>query len=252
MNRVKYTLLSILIATSINVFAKESNSISPSLTEVWQPVKKVQVNNNIPSDAIVLFDGTSTNAWEQANGKFMGEPITWDVENGVMTIPSRVKGPQNIRTKEKFCDIQLHIEWRIPSPIKHKFGQKDGNSGIFIQERYEVQILNSHDNETYANGQAGAIYKQSIPLVNASKPTMEWQSYDIIYTAPQFNNKQELTQPAFITVLHNGVLIQNHSEILGSTVSRGAPSYEHHGCEAIKIQDHSSKVSFRNIWLRKL
>lgn len=247
----KYTVLMILMSTSLSALAKGENLVSPKLTEVWQPVKKIQMND-VPSDAIVLFDGTNTDRWEHANGKLIGKPVKWDIENGAMTISSRKRGPQNIRTKEKFCDMQLHIEWRIPTPLKHKQGQRDGNSGIFIQDRYEVQILNSYNNETYANGQAGSIYKQSIPLVNVSKPTMEWQSYDIIYKAPKFDEKKALIEPAFITVLHNGVLIQNHTEILGSTVSRGTPSYEEHGCESIKLQDHGSKISFRNIWLRKL
>tara|TARA_R110000765_G_scaffold170687_2_gene275641 strand:+ start:5296 stop:6078 length:783 start_codon:yes stop_codon:yes gene_type:complete len=247
----KYAVLMILISFASSALSKGGDLTSPKLTEVWQPVKKIQTND-VPSDAIVLFDGTNAGSWEHANGKLIGQPVKWDIENGVMTIAPRTKGPQNIRTKEKFCDMQLHIEWRIPNSLKNKQGQRDGNSGIFIQGRYEVQILNSYNNETYANGQAGAIYKQSIPLVNASKPVMEWQSYDIIYKAPKFDDKKALTEPAFITVLHNGVLIQNHTEILGSTVARGTPTYVAHGCEAITLQDHGSQVSFRNIWLRKL
>lgn len=156
-----------------------------------------------------------------------------------------------IQTREKFDDFQLHIEWRPPLVIKGD-GQGRGNSGIFLQGRYEVQVLDSYNNRTYSNGQAASIYKQAIPLVNAMQPTGVWNSYDIIYKSPRFKNNGELESPAYVTVLHNGVLVQNHTEILGNTVFVGPPSYEAHGPGPLMLQDHGDPVSFRNIWIRKL
>ncbi len=217
-------------------------------TEVWEPVPpKVKApQDGVPSDAIVLFDGSDLNEWVADDG---GEP-TWNLEGDAMTVARREGG---IRTKREFCDVQLHIEWRSPTDIEGMDGQNRGNSGVFLQERYEVQVLDSHDNETYPNGQAASIYKQSIPLVNATRPRGEWQAYDIIYTAPRFGTDGELEKPAYVTVLHNGVLVQNHFEIQGKTEWIGAPSYdEAHGCAPLALQDHDAAVSFRNIWVREL
>jgi len=170
------------------------------------------------------------------------------VADGVLTV---VPGSKGIRTKRSFCDIQLHIEWRIPNEPQSNRSQNRGNSGVFLQERYEVQILDSYENPTYPNGQAAAIYKQAIPLVNASRVPEEWQTYDIIWKAPRFSKGGGLISPARITVLHNGVLVQNDTVIAGRT-NVAEPSYIPHGCAPLFLQDHGSKISFRNIWVREL
>ncbi len=163
------------------------------------------------------------------------------------------RGSGGIRTRQDFCDVQLYLEWRAPAEIDGMQGQDRGNSGVFLQERYEIQVLDSYDNETYPNGQAASVYKQHIPLVNASRPPGEWQSYDILYTAPRFDESGELASPAYVTVLHNGVLAQHHVEIQGTTEWIGEPDYdEAHGCAPIYLQDHDAAVSFRNIWVREL
>lgn len=217
-------------------------------TEVWEPVPPmVEVpEDGVPSDAIVLFDGSDLSEWV---GEDDGEP-KWTLEGDAMTVARRQGG---IRTKREFCDVQLHIEWRAPTDIEGMDGQDRGNSGVFLQERYEIQVLDSHDNETYPNGQAASVYKQSIPLVNATRPRGQWQEYDIIYQAPRFDESGALEEPAYVTVLHNGVVVQNHFEIQGKTEWIGEPSYdEAHGCAPIFLQDHDAAVSFRNIWVREL
>ncbi len=215
-------------------------------SEVWEPVPPV-VRAPIgapPSDALALFDGTGLSQWESKKG---GDP-EWTVTDGVLTV---VPGTGDIRTQRKFCDVQLHLEWRTPVEFGGRTGQQRNNSGVFLQERYEVQILDSHDNPTYPNGQAASVYKQHIPLVNAMRPPGEWQVYDIIFNAPRFDGRK-LIESAYITVLHNGVLVQNHVAILGTTEWIGDPQYEAHGCAPIALQDHSDPVSFRNIWVREL
>lgn len=215
-------------------------------TEVWTPVPTVvsAPQSGVPSDAINLL-GADLSQWQSVNSQ---GSAGWQLENGVLTV---VPGTGDIRTKASFCDVQLHVEWRSPPADPAKKGQQRNNSGIFLQEKYEVQILDSYQNETYPNGQAGAIYKQKMPLVNAMRPNGEWQIYDIIYQAPRFNGQKRLS-PGFVTVLHNGVVVQNHSEIAGTTEWIGHPQQPVHGCAPIKLQDHGDKVSFRNIWLRKL
>ncbi|GGW83734.1 3-keto-disaccharide hydrolase [Alteromonas halophila] len=215
-------------------------------TEVWEPVPEVvsAPPNQPPSDAIVLFNGEDLSAWESVKQG----AAEWQVKDGVMTVKP---GTGDIKTRQAFCDIQLHMEWRTPSDVEGLEGQQRNNSGVFFQQRYEVQILDSYDNKTYPNGQAGAVYKQHIPLVNAMRAPGEWQTYDILYTAPEFSDG-ELTSPAYITVLHNGVVIQHHVEVQGKTEWIGAPSYEAHGCAPLQLQDHSNPVSFRNIWVREL
>jgi hypothetical protein len=223
------------------------NYRDPRVTEMWEPMPaKVAPGNGQapPSDAIVLFNGSDLSEWQGAQE---GE-ARWQVSEGKLTV---VKGTGDIKTKRTFGDIQLHIEWQTPSVIESE-GQGRGNSGVFLQERYEVQILDSYDNTTYPNGQAGAIYKQHIPLVNASRAPGEWQTFDIIFTAPKFGEKGRVISPARITVLHNGVLIQNQVEIWGSTEFIGLPKYAPHGKGAIRLQDHGNPVSFRNIWVREL
>lgn len=217
-------------------------------TEVWEPVPPVVTAEpgQAPSDAIVLFDGTNLNAWESASD---GGKAGWAVDDdGALTV---VPGAGGIRTKQEFCDVQLHVEWRSPTEIKSE-GQGRGNSGVFLQERYEIQVLDSYENETYPNGQAASVYKQTIPLVNASRAPGVWQSYDIIYKAPRFDDAGELKALGTVTVLHNGVLVQNHVEIQGTTEWIGPPQIHAHGCAPLYLQDHGDKVSFRNIWVREI
>lgn len=217
----------------------------PSLTEFWEPVPEVVTpgeGNKPPSDAIVLFDGKDLSQWKGNEGA-----PKWEVKSGAVTV---VGGTGDIQTKQEFGDIQLHIEWRSPKKVESE-GQGRGNSGIFLQGLYELQVLDSYENPTYVNGQAGSIYKQTAPLVNATKAPGEWQTYDVIYRAPKFSG-DELVTPARITVLLNGVLIQDHTEIKGTTEYVGAPKIIPHGKGPLKLQDHGNPVSFRNIWVREL
>lgn len=237
-----------LVVAMLASTAQASDAQEAAKTEVWEPVPPVVTapSGGVPSDATVLFDGSDLAAWEGEEG---GAP-PWRVEDGAMTV---ARGSGGIRTKAAFCDMQLHLEWRAPADIDGMEGQDRGNSGVFLQERYEVQVLDSHDNPTYPNGQAASVYKQHIPLVNASRPPGEWQAYDILYTAPRFDDEGALEAPAYVTVLHNGVLVQHHVEIQGTTEWIGAPSYdEAHGCAPLYLQDHDASVSFRNIWVREL
>lgn len=219
----------------------------PAMTEFWEPVVKVispGINTSAPSDAIILFNGTDLSQWESKDGS----AAKWELNNGVMTV---VKGTGDITTKLKFSDFQLHAEWMVPVETD---GNKPntGNSGIYMQGLYELQVWNSYDIPLYANGQAGSIYKQAPPLVNAMRKPGEWNIYDVIYTAPRFKDNGTLFSPARITVLHNGVVIQNNTEIKGSTVYTGMPVYKAHGKGPILLQDHMDAVSYRNIWIREL
>lgn len=219
----------------------------PVATEVWEPVpRKVSPGAGTapPSDAIVLFDGKNTSEWAHEDGS----AIRWRVEDGSMTV---VGGTGGIFTKKTFGDCQLHLEWRTDKNDTDP-GQDRSNSGVFLQNRYEVQVLDSYGGTTYPNGQAGAVYKQHIPLVNACRPAGEWQTYDIIFKAPTFNADGIRTSPGYLTVLHNGVLIQNHVEIKGTTEYIGLPKNVAHGEAPIQLQDHNEKVSYRNIWIRRL
>jgi hypothetical protein len=188
---------------------------NPAETEVWQPVPRIispGQGTAPPSDAIVLFDGTNLNEWVSTRDR---SPAAWAVANGVLTV---TKSTGNIETKRRFKNYQLHLEWKIPEDITGT-SQARGNSGVFLASTgagdagYELQILDSFGNETYVNGQAGSMYKQSIPLVNASRKPGEWQTYDVVWTAPTFNADGSAKSPAYVTALHNGVLIQNHFEL---------------------------------------
>ena len=216
------------------------------ITEVWQPVPAVvsAKPNQPPSDAIVLFDGKNLSEWQALKG---GD-AQWTVNNGTLTVKP---GNGDITSKRDFCDIQLHVEWRMPEPSADMKGQQRNNSGIFLQQRYEIQVLDSYNNPTYSNGQAGSIYKQTMPLVNANRAPGEWQTYDIIYQAPRFKGEMR-SSAGYVTVLHNGVLVQNHTQIQGSTEWIGAPKNAAHGCAPLQLQDHGNLVSFRNIWVREL
>lgn len=192
-----------------------------------------------PSDAIVLFDGKDLSKW--TNGE------KWEIKDGFA-----VARGAGITTKDGFGDCQLHLEWAAPAEVSGE-GQGRGNSGVYLMERYEVQILDSYDNKTYFDGQAGSLYKQHPPLVNACRKPGEWQSYDILFTAPRFDEQGKLKQPGFVTVLQNGVAVQNHFELLGGTFYERPPAYEAHPSKApIHIQFHGNPVRFRNIWIRDL
>lgn len=248
--------LGLITATSLPLVnaaekAKEPWELSLA-TEVWEPVPPVVSvdTKGIPSDAEVLFDGKSLDQWQSAETG----PAKWRLVEGAMEV---VPKTGDIKTKESFCDVQLHVEWMTPTKITGDDGkvlesQGRNNSGVFLQERYEVQVLDSYGNKTYSNGQAGSIYKQSIPAVNASRQPGEWQTYDIIFNAPQFAADKKLSKPGYVTVLHNGVLVQNHFEIQGATAWIGKPVYDAHGCAPIRLQDHGNPVRFKNIWVRKI
>ncbi|HEX2780158.1 MAG TPA: DUF1080 domain-containing protein, partial [Gemmatimonadaceae bacterium] len=230
----------------------------PEATEVWSPVPRIvtpgTTNDAPPSDAVVLFDGTNLDQWVSSRDK---SPAGWQVANGVVTV---VKVAGNIETKRSFTDYQLHLEWRIPPGITGT-GQARGNSGVFLattgngDQGYELQIVDSYENTTYVNGQAASLYKQSPPLVNAMRRPGEWQTYDVVWNAPRFNVDGSLRTPAYVTVFHNGVLVQNHVELKGVTLYIGQPYYKAHGPSPIRLQAHgdpSEPISFRNIWLREL
>jgi hypothetical protein len=232
----------------------------PQDTEVWEPVPKVVTpgtnDSAPPSDAVILFDGKNLDEWVNTRDK---SPANWTVHDGVLTV-HKGPGAGNIETKRSFHNYQLHIEWKIPENVTGT-DQLRGNSGIFLASTgagdagYELQILDSYNNKTYVNGQAGSIYKQDIPLVNPARKPGEWQSYDVVWMAPVFQPDGSLKTPAYVTVFFNGVLVQNHFELTGETLYIGKPSYRKFDSAPIKLQAHpdpSEPVSFRNIWLRDL
>lgn len=256
----KYFLAGALLAVNL-CCTKAQPSSKPEDTEVWQPVPP-KVNTGpvapatAPSDAIILFDGKNLSEW--VSNADRTQPAGWTVKDSVMTVN---KATGNIDTKRQFLNYQLHIEWRIPANITGE-GQARGNSGLFLASLgkgdpgYELQILDSYNNNTYVNGMAGSIYKQHPPLANPSRPPGEWQSYDVIWTAPVFKQDGSLQAPARVTVIYNGVLIQNNQTLEGPTQYIGKPAYSTaHGAAPIKLQAHGDKsgpISFRNIWIREL
>jgi hypothetical protein len=247
---MRFYIILILSVTFCRLLAQGQSheSIEPKATEVWEnkpkPITAVPCFTEPPSDAVILFNGKDLNEWSSSDGNL----AKWEVKEGALTV---VKGTGDIKTKKTFGDVQLHIEWRTPTPVESG-GQDRGNSGIFLQERYEVQVLDNYGNDTYSNGYAGAIYKQHIPLVNATRKPGEWQAYDIIYRSPRFNENGQVATPAYVTVILNGVVIQDNVQIWGSTDNRGIPIYKSHGKSSLKLQDHGNAVSYRNIWLREL
>lgn len=248
MLQMKKNILTSSICLFILTFLSAQQD-APKLTEQWNPVPKVitagTMSTDAPSDAIILFNGKNGSAWQQSNGK----DFAWNVDSGYMMVKP---GTGNIQTKQSFGSCQIHIEWRSPKIVKGE-GQGRGNSGIFLMGHYEVQVLDNYNNRTYSNGQAASIYKQRMPLVNVCRPPGEWQTYDIIFTAPQFNTDTTLKTAARVTILHNGVLVQNNTEIWGSSAYIGISKYEMHSSkEPIVLQDHGDLVSFRNIWIREL
>lgn len=251
MKNLPACLCVLLCAAIQTVNAAESVELEPwqqaEKTEVWEPVPPV-VNvpeGKPPSDAIVLFDGGNLSKWESAKGG----KAKWKVKGERFTV---APGTGDIRTRQSFCDVQLHVEWKAPAETEGLEGQARGNSGIFLQERYEVQVLDSYQSKTYSNGQAASVYKQHIPLANAMRSPQEWNVYDIIFSAPRFDKKGGLVKPAYLTVLHNGVLVQNHVELIGPTQWIGVPEYSSHRCAPLSLQDHGNLVNFRNIWIREL
>jgi hypothetical protein len=228
--------------------------MTPQMTEYWSPQPPVVTPGAAPekpipppSDAIVLFDGRDLSMWEDSKGGAAG----WSVHDGVFTVK---KGTGDIRTKQKFGDFQLHLEWCTPVGIEGE-SQARGNSGLFLQGVYEVQILDNYKNETYVNGQTGSIYKQTPPLVNAMNPPGVWNRYDVIYIAPTFKKDGTYRTPPRVTILQNGVLLQYDTVIQGTTPYVGFPEVRPHGDGPIGLQDHgdpSAPISFRNIWIREL
>lgn len=197
-----------------------------------------------PSDAVVLFSGIDLAAWRSATG----EPAPWRTEDDYMEI---VPGSGAIRTDQSFGDCQLHLEWRTPVPATGT-GQDRGNSGVYFMERYEVQVLDSYDNQSNPEGQAAAVYGQYPPLANASRPPGEWQTYDVIFRRPRFNEDGSLLRPARITLFHNGVLVQDNVELRGTT-GQEQPEYQYHPDKLpLGLQDHGSPVRYRNAWMREL
>lgn len=207
----------------------------PRIVETWEAA---------PSDAIVLFNGKDLSEWQNGNGR----DARWKVGDGVLTVAPKTG---SIHTKRAFGDCQLHIEWATPAQVVGD-GQGRGNSGIFLQSRYEIQVLDSYNNQTYFDGQAGAVYKQHAPLVNASRAPGEWQVYDIIYHAPRFGSDGKVTEPATVTVLQNGVLVQDHSVIKGPTMVDKPGYITHAAKEPLELQDHGNPIRYRNIWIREL
>jgi hypothetical protein len=248
-----------LLAVVVSATLSGQQKGDPKATEYYSPVPKVvtpgATSSDAPSDAIILFDGKNLDGW--ASAKNPAEPAGWTVAENIITVN---KQAGDIQTKKSFQDFQLHIEWRIPSNITGS-GQARGNSGVFLAALpygaggYELQVLDNYKNETYVNGQAGSMYKQTPPLVNACRQPGEWQTYDVVWTAPRFNDDGTLKSPARVTVLHNGVLVQNNTELKGDTPYIGQPSYQKHGPAPIKLQAHGDKsepISYRNIWVREL
>lgn len=255
MNNLKYVFSVAGILAAMTAFGQEPEKMRPGMTEFYKPVPPVVTPGQTikgggftaPSDAIVLFDGKDLSMWENTNGG----PAEWVVKDGIITVDKK-KG--DIRTKDEFNDFQLHIEWRVPKGISGS-GQACGNSGVYLQGMYELQVLNSYENDTYVNGQAGSVYKQSAPLVNATREPGEWNVYDIIYKAPVFKADGSYRDRPRVTVFHNGVLIQNDTEILGTTEYIGVPRVVKHGAGPILLQSHgdpSEPISYRNIWIREL
>jgi Domain of Unknown Function (DUF1080) len=270
--RLMVSAIGISMMASTSFAADEGQELPPPKDE-----PKVIDPGPPPSDAIVLFDGKDLSKWESEKGgeakwkiaapeacecctveKPVGYLTKWETpkvvkpkakeETGIMT----VNGTGSIRTKQAFGDCQLHVEWASPAKVEGE-GQGRGNSGVYLQGRYEVQVLDSYNNKTYFHGQAGAIYKQHAPLVNACRKPGEWQYYDIIFHAPRFDAEGKLAKPGTVTVLHNGVLVQDHTEILGTSSHAGAPKYTAHPLkQQLTLQDHHNPVRYRNIWIREL
>ncbi len=248
------------LLTPMLLHAQQPTSPKPEETEIWQPVPRVVTPGATatapPSDAVVLFNGQDMSQWVSAQDH---TPARWTVADGAMTVDKN-SGSGNIETVRKFRNYQLHLEWRIPTNITGS-GQARGNSGVFLASTgpgdagYELQILDSYENKTYVNGQVGSLYKQAIPLTNPARKPGEWQTYDVVWTAPVFAADGQLKSPAYATVFLNGVLVENHFQLQGETRYIGKPFYKAFDSAPIKLQAHGDKsepISFRNIWVREL
>lgn len=240
----RFICIILLAMTVVSINAQ----MKPEETEDWSGKPEIVIpgkNNQPPSDAIVLFSGQNDVVnWVHEKGG----PVKWTADSCLTIVPNT----GSIKTVQSFGDCQLHIEWKTPSEVKGT-SQGRGNSGIFLMGKYELQVLDSYNNETYHNGQAGSIYKQFAPLVNASLGPGQWQTYDVVFTAPVINADGALLTPACFTVFHNGVLIQNHVKLRGPTEYIGIPVYKAHEEKLpLVLQDHKNPVSFRNIWIREL
>ena len=260
-NQISHILaFAVLASTTALLSAQQADKPKPEETEVWTPVPKIVTPGAAdaapPSDAIVLFDGKNEDEWVSAQDQ---TPAQWVVHDGIFTV-KKAHGVGNIETRRKFKDYQLHVEFRIPTDITGS-GQARGNSGVFLastgpgDDGYELQVLDSYNNTTYVNGQAASIYKQSPPLVNPARKPGEWQSYDVVWTAPAFNDDGSVKTPANVTVFFNGVLVQNHFVLTGQTLYIGKPFYKAYDRAPIKLQEHGDKsepLSYRNIWVRGL
>ena len=213
--------------------------------DTLRPRPRIVSVREMPSDAIVLFDGRNLSEWRSAQGG----AAPWRVRDGFVEVVPR---SGDIETARRFGDVQVHIEWATPAEVSGK-GQQRGNSGVFLMGMYELQILDSYENRTYADGQAGAIYGQHPPLVNASRSPGKWQSYDIVFRRPRFDSAGVLTSPARMTVLHNQVLVHHNVELLGATAHGRLAAYTAHADRLpIKLQDHGNRTRFRNIWVREI
>jgi hypothetical protein len=252
------TLVALVATLPLTRAGAQQPAGKPEETEVWTPVPRIVDAGRgpatampRPADAIALFDGSGLSEWTNVEGK----PAGWRVAGGIMTVN---KQAGDVQTRRKFTNYQLHLEYRIPPGIKET-GQARGNSGLFLANPsaggYELQILDSYRNTTYVNGQAGSVYKQHPPMVNASRAPGEWQTYDVVWTAPTFGADGAMKTPAYVTALHNGVLVQDHFALTGETMYIGKPAYVAHGASPIKLQAHgdpSPPLSFRNIGVREL
>jgi hypothetical protein len=258
---VRTLVMGLACGTSLGAFAQEQKTypkpeaMRPGMSEYWTPQPKIVEPGvagplaalSAPSDALVLFDGKDLAAWESVKGG----PALWKVHDGVFTVD---KQTGDIQTKQLFENFQLHIEWMIPENISGS-SQSRGNSGVFLQGLYEIQVLDCYQNETYVNGQTGSIYKQTPPLANAMRKPGEWNVFDIIYSAPIFKEDGTYRVPPSVTVVQNGILLQNHTAILGTTEYIGFPRVVKHGAGPLILQSHgdpSPPISFRNIWIREL
>ena len=255
---MKRNIILTTLCAAIFYLANAQEKGKPQDTEYYSPVPAVVTpggnSSDAPSDAIILFDGKNLDQWVNTKDSATAK---WILADNVMTVN---KSTGDIQTRSSFTDFQLHIEYLIPANITGS-GQARGNSGIFLAALpwgaggYELQVLDNYKNTTYVNGQVGSMYKQAVPLANACKKPGEWQTYDVIWTAPKFSTDGILKSLARVTAFHNGVLVQNNTTLLGDTPYIGQPSYRKHGPAPIKLQSHGDKsepISYRNIWLRVL
>jgi hypothetical protein len=231
----------LLVSSHVGLLQLFANIVEYVAPVIWPQPAIVQpgTNNGPPSDAIVLFDGKDMSAFRQGDD--------WHVRDGYV-----VADKHDIDTKQAFGDCQLHVEWAEPEKVVGS-GQGRGNSGVFMMSNYEIQVLDSYDNDTYYDGQCAGIYKQHPPMVNACRKPGEWQTYDIIWEGPRFDKQGKLLKPAYVTVLQNGVVVQNHFELTGSTSYTEKPHYTPHPEKMpVRLQFHGNPVRFRNLWIREI